>query len=78
MAVPVSAGQTFQHSRPVAIINPPHTLRDVNVAPTYDASPDGRRFLFIKAPELEIRSLAVVQNWDVEVSAMLSKAERVD
>jgi len=34
--------------------------------------PDGRRFLFIKAPELGIRSLTVVLNWDVEVQATLA------
>ena len=40
--------------------------------PDYDVSPDGRRFLFIKAPELDIRSLSVVLNWDVEVKAAIA------
>ncbi len=76
MAVAVSPGPPFQHAAPVAVVNPVHTLHEVNTAPTYDVSPDGRRFLFIRAPELDIRSLTIVQNWNVEVSAILSKSQR--
>jgi hypothetical protein len=39
--------------------------------PTYGVSPDGQRFLFIKAPELDIRSLTVILNWDVDVNAAI-------
>jgi hypothetical protein len=47
-------------------------MPDSTSGPTYGVSPDGRRFLFIKAPELEIRSLNVILNWDVEVSAAIA------
>jgi eukaryotic-like serine/threonine-protein kinase len=76
MAVRVDAVNPLEHAEPVALINPANTLRDVNMAPTYDVSPDGRRFLFVRAPELDIRSLTVVQNWDVELAGTLSKATR--
>jgi hypothetical protein len=49
-----------------------NTLRDWASGPTYAVSPDGRRFLFIKAPELDIRSLTVILNWDVAVKAKIA------
>ncbi len=59
------------HDPPVRVVSPVNTLREWVVA-CYDVSPDGQRFLFIKAPELDIRSLNVVLNWDVEVKAALA------
>ena len=76
MTVRVDPKNPLDHSEPTALFNPGNTLRDVNMAPTYDVSPDGRRFLFVRALELDIRSLTVVQNWDIEVGAALSKAGR--
>ena len=76
MAVRVDPMNPLDHSEPVALFNPANTLRDVNMAPAYDVSPDGRRFLFVRSGELDIRSLTVVQNWDVEVAAILAKASR--
>ena len=69
MAVPIHASKSFSHGPPARVVNPPLTLHSVNTAPTYDVSPDGRRFLFIRAPELDIRSLTIIQNWDVQVKA---------
>jgi len=54
---------------PVRVVSPVNTLRD---GPTYDVSPDGRRLLFIKAPEYDIRSLNIILNWDVAVKATLA------
>jgi Tol biopolymer transport system component len=74
MSVPVSRGPTpldLILGKPVRVVTPVNTIRDFS-GPTYDASPDGRRFLFIKAPELDIRSLNVVLNWDVAVKATLA------
>ena len=51
-------------------MSPVNTLQ--SGCPRYDVSPDGQRFLFIKAPEFDIRSLTVVLNWDVEVKATLA------
>jgi serine/threonine-protein kinase len=72
MAVPVKTTPTFSFDEPVRLMTPPLTLRDMGSGPTYDVSPDGKRFLFIKAPELDIRSLNIVLNWDVEVRAALA------
>ena len=69
MAVPIQTSPTFTHGIPIRLLTPAQTLRDWASGPSYDVSPDGRRFLFIRAPELDIRSLHVVLNWDVEVRA---------
>jgi WD40-like Beta Propeller Repeat len=75
MSVSVSPGPTpldLKLGKPVRVVTPVNTLRDWSSGPTYAVSPDGRRFLFIKAPELDIRSLNVILNWDVEVKATLT------
>jgi Tol biopolymer transport system component len=59
----------LRHDPPVRVVSPVNTLRG---CPCYDVSPDGRRFLFVNAPESDIRSLTVVLNWDVEVKATLA------
>jgi eukaryotic-like serine/threonine-protein kinase len=76
MTVSVRTTPSFAYSAPVPVITPPQMLRAWAMGPTYDVSSDGSRFLMIKAPELDIRSLTVVQNWDVEVHATISKAGR--
>ena len=75
MAVPVRTMPSFDHGTPIRVVTAPQTLR-TGMGPTYDVSPDGSRFVMIRAPELDIRSLTVVQNWDVEVQATISKAGR--
>lgn len=75
MSVPIKTTPSFSHGTPVRVVSPVDTLRDWATGPTYDVSPDGRRFLFIAAPELDIRSLKVVLNWDVAVRAALEKGE---
>jgi Tol biopolymer transport system component len=57
------------HDAPVRVVSPVNTLHE---CPCYDVSPDGRRFLFVKAPEFDIRSLRVILNWDVAVKATLA------
>ncbi len=76
MAVPVTTRPQFSFRPPVRLMTPTLTLWDWGSGPTYDVSPDGKRFLFIKAPELDIRSLNVVLNWDVEVKAALAGKRR--
>ena len=74
MSIPVSRGPTpldLTLGKPVRVVTPANTIRDWWSGPTYDVSPDGQRFLFIKAPELDIRSLNVILNWDVEVNAAI-------
>jgi serine/threonine protein kinase/Tol biopolymer transport system component len=72
MSARVTTTPAFTASPPVRLISPALTLRDYT-GPTYDVSPDGRRFLFIKTPELGIHSLTVVLNWDAEVRATLAR-----
>jgi Tol biopolymer transport system component len=75
MSVPVSRGSKpldLTLGKPVRVVTPVNTIRDWTSGPNYAVSPDGRRFLFIKAPELEIRSLNVILNWDVAVNAALA------
>jgi Tol biopolymer transport system component len=73
MSVSIRTGPVFATGSPVPVITPSLVLRDWANGPTYDVSPDGRRFLFIKAPELDIRSLNVVLNWDLEVKAAIAR-----
>jgi Tol biopolymer transport system component len=75
MSVPIRTSPSFTHGTPTRIVTPPQTLRDWASGPTYDVSPDGRRFLFIKAPELDIQSLRVVLNWDLELKARMAGTE---
>ena len=76
MAVPINPSSSFSRGSPVRLINPPLTLHAVDTAPTYDVSPDGRRFLFIRAPELDIRSLKIIQTWDVQVKATVERTRQ--
>jgi serine/threonine protein kinase/Tol biopolymer transport system component len=72
MSVPVRTTPRFWHGSPVPLIKPPLTLTsEPGTGLSYDVSLDGRRFLLIRAPELDIRSLTVVLNWDVEVEAAI-------
>jgi serine/threonine protein kinase len=71
MSVPVTSSPAFKAGAPVRVMSPLNTLWNWGSGPTYDVSPDGQRFLFIKAPELDIRSLTVVLNWDVAVKAAI-------
>ena len=72
MSVQVSTSPTFSYKPAVPVLTPPLTLSDAGTGPTFDVSPDGRRFLFIRAPELDIHSLKVVLNWDVDVKAAIA------
>jgi serine/threonine protein kinase len=53
-------------------VQPVRAVTPVNTAGGFDVSPDGQRFLSIKTPESDIRSLKVVLNWDIEVKARLA------
>jgi Tol biopolymer transport system component len=73
MSVPFRPAEgPYDQVQPVRVAAPVNTLRDWANGPTYDVLPDGQGFLLIRAPELDIRSLKVVLNWDVEVKAALA------
>ncbi len=68
MSVPVQSGDTFTAGIPKKVIEGPFFAHSNVVGRTYDASPDGRRFLMIKEPlrasdEIAPPSLVVVLNW---------------
>jgi serine/threonine-protein kinase len=76
MAVSLGTDPALGPGPPRRVVTPAVTLRDWGTGPNYDVSADGQRFLFIKAPELDIHSLTVILNWDVEVRAALGRKER--
>ena len=75
MSVRVRTTPSFSYDAAVPVVTPQLTLVS-GTGPTYGVSPDGRRFLFIRAPELDIRSLTVVLNWDVAVNAAIAGQNR--
>ena len=72
MSVRVRTTPSFSYDTAVPVVTPRLTLSTPGTGPTYDVSSDGRRFLFIRAPEMDIRSLTVILNWDVEVNAAIA------
>jgi Tol biopolymer transport system component len=70
VAITVSVTPPYlRHAPPVRVVSPVNTLSGCQC---YDVSPDGRRFLFVKSPEFDIRSLNIILNWDVAVKATLA------
>ena len=72
MSAAITTGPSFTRDLPVRVVKPASTLQDLCCGQTYDVSPDGQRFLFIKAPDNDIRSLEVVLNFDVKVKEVLA------
>jgi Tol biopolymer transport system component len=72
MSAAITTSPSFKTDAPVRVVKPVNTLQDQCCGPTYDVSPDGQRFLFIKSPENDIRSLEVILNWDVDVKEVLA------
>jgi eukaryotic-like serine/threonine-protein kinase len=72
MSVAITTSPSFKKGPPVRVVKPVSTLQDWGTGPTYDVSPDGQRFLFIKSPENDIRSLEVILNFDVAVKEVLA------
>jgi Tol biopolymer transport system component len=72
MSAAITTSPSFKNDAPVRVVKPVSTLQDLCCGQTYDVAPDGQRFLFIKAPDNDIRSLEVILNWDVEVKEVLA------
>ncbi len=73
MAVRVETGATFQASAPTTILDQQYYA---DVGRTYDISPDGQRFLMVKADTGTSTNLMVVLNWFEDLkqrTAALSK-----
>jgi Tol biopolymer transport system component len=68
IAVDVAMQTVFSASKPRMLFEGPY-LPSAGNSPDYDVSPDGQRFLMVKAPEREQISsqIAIVQNWFEEL-----------
>ena len=68
MAVPVNTIPTCGAGTPHALFEGPYTQGSPG-AHSYDVSPDGQRFVMIKASEeeLEAQSIHIVLNWFEEL-----------
>ncbi len=74
MSVPIDAGTTFTFGKAVKLFNWPG-LQQTGLGPTFDVSPDGKRFLMIKrsttAEVPAANGIVVVMNWGEELKAAL-------
>jgi eukaryotic-like serine/threonine-protein kinase len=68
-SVPVTPNATFTAGRPHKILDNRSYVGGGRslTARTYDVSPDGRRFLLLKAPPSDATSLVIVVNWTEEL-----------
>ena len=75
LRVPVEAsGATWNAGTPMKLLEGRYVTGST-IGRTYDVSPDGQRFLVIKAPETEpgaaLPALIVVQHWDEELKRLV-------
>jgi hypothetical protein len=68
MAVPITAGPSFQAGAPRLLFEKPYE-RSPNPIPYYDVSPDGQRFLMVRegGDEPPPSQINVVLNWFEEL-----------
>ena len=76
LRVPVEAsGATWNAGTPTKLLEGRYFTGGVSTGRTYDVSPDGQRFLMIKAPGTDATaappSLIVVQHWDEELKRVV-------
>ena len=72
LAVPVLPGASFGHGRPQVLFPARRYLRDPN-ATTYDITPDGARFLFIRRGDED--PLVTVIHWTEELRRLFGSGE---
>ncbi len=77
MAVPIQSGSTFTYGAPQRVFEGPYLAPGPNIGRTYDVSPDGQRFLMIKAaPRSDSDAqadprLVLVLNWTEELKRLV-------
>ena len=81
MSVRIEPGTTWRAAPPTTVLNGQYffggdLLAGVVLTRTYDASPDGKRFLMIKdagaaGPAVAPASIVVVQNWLEELKRLV-------
>ena len=69
MAVPVSAGETFQAGTPVKLFTAPHFLADERHH-AYDVGLDDQKFIMIRNSRKSAQTLGVVVNWGSEIKRL--------
>jgi len=74
--VPVEAsGQTWSAGLPTKLFDARYFSGGGTVGRTYDVSPDGQRFLMIKAPATDVAAapsfIVIVQHWDEELKRLV-------
>jgi len=74
--VPVEAsGATWNADPPMKLLEARYLVAAGTAGRTYDVSPDGRRFLMIKAPGTDAGAappaIIVVQHWDEELKRLV-------
>jgi len=77
LSVPVTDRPTFAAGRPQRVLGDRSYLGGGRslTARTYDVSPDGRRFLLLKAQSSDTPSLVVVVNWQEELKQRTPRAD---
>jgi len=70
MVVEVQSEPAFTSGRPQLVFEVPY-LRDQFATSNYDISPDGQRFLMIKADQAEVPQINVVLNWFEELKRLV-------
>jgi len=69
MAVPVAAGDVFQPGTPVKLFSGTQLLSDT-YHPTWDVSPDDKRFIMVRNPQRNTQLIGVVINWSAEIDKL--------
>jgi eukaryotic-like serine/threonine-protein kinase len=77
MAVPVTLQPGFSAGKPVVLFEGPWLPTPITL-PNYDVSPDGRRFLMLKATDEDqgARHIVVVQNWLEELKRRMAAGKK--
>jgi serine/threonine-protein kinase len=77
LAVSVRSGATLEVDPPKIIVTGAYAGDDVGPARSYDVTPDGQRFLFVKnLAGTDITRLELVLNWDLALRASLANTGR--
>ncbi len=75
MVVPVRTDPTFEAETPTVLFEGSYSYGRLDLAPQYDVSPDGQRFVMVKeasdAGDTPQTPIHVVQNWFEELKRLV-------
>jgi serine/threonine-protein kinase len=69
MGVPIAAGAAFQAGTPVRLFSGAQLLSDT-YHPTWDVSPDDKRFIMVRSAQKNTQLIGVVINWRSEIEKL--------